>query len=166
MFHVIGAYFHRHGIVRHQLETYDNFMTRTLPHIVAEATPYVHTDGELVHAVSICNVSVQRPVNQECDGYDCPILPHMARMRSVTYAACILVDIVHDTLKGGQIINRRVFREVLLGKLPVMVGSMYCHTHKTERVGECRLDQGGYFIINGIEKALLAQAGARRAFVW
>ena len=68
-----------------------------------------------------------------------------------------MVDIAHDIFVDDVLTERRVFREVLLCRLPVMVGSMYCHTYKAERTNECRLDQGGYFIINGIEKALLAQ---------
>ena len=38
-----------------------------------------------------------------------------------------------------------------------MVGSHCCHSRDTENKYECRLDQGGYFICNGIEKVLLGQ---------
>lgn len=56
-------------------------------------------------------------------------------------------------------------KEVFLGKIPVMVRSMTCHL-MGERFqgdrdlfawGECPYDQGGYFIINGSEKVLIAQ---------
>ena len=158
LWYIISSYFHRFGIVRHQLESYDNFMTSSLPHIIQESADiFVQGEGGVAHRVSLCNVSVQRPMLQEADGYDRSIMPHMARLRSVTYAANVLVDVTHDMTKEGELIERRVFREVLLCRLPVMVGSMYCHTYKSERKYECRLDQGGYFIINGIEKALLAQ---------
>lgn len=156
--YIIGAYFHRFGVVRHQIESYDNFMTISLPHIVQESSEiFLRSNGEC-HSVSLCNVSVQRPMVQEHDGYERPILPFLARLRSVTYAASVMVDVVHDIYGPDKTHKeRRVFREVLLCRLPVMVGSMYCHTYKAERVHECRLDQGGYFIINGVEKALLAQ---------
>ena len=158
LWYIISSYFHRFGIVRHQLESYDNFMTTSLPHIIQESADIVMQDhAGMGHRVSLCNVSVQRPMLQEADGYERSILPHMARLRSVTYAATVLVDVVHDMTHKGELKERRVFREVLLCRLPVMVGSMYCHTYKSERQYECRLDQGGYFIINGIEKALLAQ---------
>ena len=61
---------------------------------------------------------------QESDGYDRHIMPHMARLRSVTYAASVLVDLVHDMYTDGEHTGRHVFRECLLCKLPVMVGSM------------------------------------------
>jgi DNA-directed RNA polymerase II subunit RPB2 len=51
---------------------------------------------------------------------------------------------------------------VFIGKLPVMVKSKACHlAHETEDdlflLNECPYDQGGYFIINGSEKVLIAQ---------
>ena len=156
LWHIIGAYFEKYGCVRHQIESFDNFMTTSLPHIVQESSEIVLYQENTTHTIALCNVSVQKPVLQECDGYDRPILPHMARMRSATYASSVMVDVVHD-IKSEEKHERRVFREVMLCKLPVMVGSSFCHTYKSERVHECRLDQGGYFIINGIEKALLAQ---------
>ncbi|AEO64668.1 5512bbe1-303a-4b70-b2e4-e57d94e9d5bb [Thermothielavioides terrestris] len=51
---------------------------------------------------------------------------------------------------------------IFLGKLPVMVKSQVCHLHGEDdeslfQLNECPYDQGGYFIINGSEKVLIAQ---------
>ncbi|GAO15573.1 hypothetical protein UVI_02050060 [Ustilaginoidea virens] len=51
---------------------------------------------------------------------------------------------------------------VFVGKLPIMVKSKICHlSRETEEslftVNECPYDQGGYFVINGSEKVLIAQ---------
>ena len=49
-----------------------------------------------------------------------------------------------------------------MGKIPVMVRSKYCHLSTltkeeiVKNARECRYDQGGYFIINGNEKVLVA----------
>lgn len=56
-------------------------------------------------------------------------------------------------------------REVYIGKIPIMVRSMTCHLmsekFQSEKDlfawGECPYDSGGYFIINGSEKVLIAQ---------
>jgi len=56
-------------------------------------------------------------------------------------------------------------REVYIGKIPIMVRSMTCHLlgdkFSAEKDlfawGECPYDSGGYFIINGSEKVLIAQ---------
>jgi DNA-directed RNA polymerase II subunit RPB2 len=56
--------------------------------------------------------------------------------------------------------------DVFLGKIPIMLKSATCHLLNKERFpterdlhawGECPYDQGGYFIINGSEKVLIAQ---------
>ena len=51
--------------------------------------------------------------------------------------------------------------DIHLGKLPVMVGSKICVLNNSGSdpadLGECSNDPGGYFIINGSEKAVLAQ---------
>ena len=50
---------------------------------------------------------------------------------------------------------------VLIGKIPIMIRSRFCHLsnltkEQIVKQGECRYDQGGYFIINGNEKVLVA----------
>ncbi|KAI1802142.1 DNA-dependent RNA polymerase II beta subunit [Daldinia bambusicola] len=52
--------------------------------------------------------------------------------------------------------------QVFIGKLPIMVKSKACHlSGETDDelflLNECPYDQGGYFIINGSEKVLIAQ---------
>lgn len=153
--------------VRHQIESYDNFMVKTLPHIIQESSEIVVENESDTHVFTFCNVSVQRPSVQEADGYDRDIMPHMARMRSVTYSSSVFVDVVHDirrTLHTPD--ERRIYREVVLCKLPVMIGSIFCHTHNADYQHECRLDSGGYFIINGIEKALVAQEKLHTNFAY
>jgi DNA-directed RNA polymerase beta subunit len=56
----------------------------------------------------------------------------------------------------------RQFDQMFIGRLPIMLRSQYCMlARKSQRdrvdLGECPYDQGGYFIINGSEKVLIAQ---------
>jgi len=58
----------------------------------------------------------------------------------------------------GNDIGQRVF----VGKLPMMLKAKYCHLRGLKEQdlynwSECPYDQGGYFIINGSEKVLIAQ---------
>ncbi|KAK1753932.1 hypothetical protein QBC47DRAFT_385223 [Echria macrotheca] len=51
---------------------------------------------------------------------------------------------------------------IFLGKIPIMVKSSICHLSDEDDealfvLNECPYDQGGYFIINGSEKVLIAQ---------
>ncbi|KAI1204442.1 DNA-dependent RNA polymerase II beta subunit [Annulohypoxylon truncatum] len=52
--------------------------------------------------------------------------------------------------------------QIFIGKLPIMVKSKACHLNgepddELFLLNECPYDQGGYFIINGSEKVLIAQ---------
>jgi DNA-directed RNA polymerase II subunit RPB2 len=51
---------------------------------------------------------------------------------------------------------------VSIGKIPVMVGSDWCYLAGASRQtkvanGECEFDEGGYFIVKGTEKVVVAQ---------
>lgn len=53
-------------------------------------------------------------------------------------------------------------QKTFIGKIPIMLRSTYCLLNAlTDRdlteLNECPLDPGGYFIINGSEKVLIAQ---------
>lgn len=161
---IVEKYITRYGLVRHQIESYDNFLTHLLPKIISEMhviTLKNETSGEW-HEITLSNVSVHKPVFQENDGFNRPITPHLARLRSINYAVDVTVDAVHDLLlPGSDQKERRVYREVTLCKLPCMVGSIACHTRGKQKEEECRLDQGGYFIINGNEKVLISQEKLR-----
>jgi DNA-directed RNA polymerase II subunit RPB2 len=56
-------------------------------------------------------------------------------------------------------------KKIHIGKIPIMLKSDICvlsqHNHMNSNVtGECKFDPGGYFIINGSEKTVLAQERA------
>jgi DNA-directed RNA polymerase II subunit RPB2 len=62
--------------------------------------------------------------------------------------------------------DREEPQDIFLGKVPIMLKSSTCHLLIKDRFatekdlhawGECPYDQGGYFIINGSEKVLIAQ---------
>ena len=49
-------------------------------------------------------------------------------------------------------------KNIAIGNIPIMVKSKYCTTSvKNDLLGECKYDPGGYFIVNGNEKSIVAQ---------
>ena len=85
------------------------------------------------------------------------VTPNECRLRDMTYAAPIMVDLEYTR---GKIRIRR--RGITIGRLPIMLRSSKCVlSSKSERdmglLNECALDPGGYFIVNGTEKVILVQ---------
>ena len=158
IWYIIQTYFETYGFVRHQLESFNKFLQSTLPHIVQECAEVRAVQHETEsHVVTICNLSLSKPSETRPDGVEVPLVPHIARLRNMTYASSVLVDVVHDIYENGKHAERRLFREVCLCRMPIMLGSVCCHTQHEESPLECRLDQGGYFIVSGCEKVVIAQ---------
>lgn len=114
------------------------------------------------------NPQFKKPAIFENNGATQPMMPNDARLRNLTYAAPLFVDItvtyieIDNTQGGKRAVRKRMFPAVHLGKIPVMVGSAYCllkdqkHMNPS-RVGECAEDMGGYFIIQGGERVCISQ---------
>jgi DNA-directed RNA polymerase II subunit RPB2 len=124
-------------------------------------------------------ISIRKPTIFENNGAIHPMLPNDARLRNLTYASPLNVDVkvttvfIDNTRNGIRESKVRVFPNVHLGKIPVMVGSKYCLLHDQKHVepdvlGECSEDIGGYFIIQGGERALISmeRMSENRPFVF
>ena len=83
--------------------------------------------------------------------------PNECRLRDMTYAAPIVVDILykrgHDTIRK---------RDVCIGRMPIMLRSSKCvladrPAREMGALGECSIDPGGYFVVRGQEKVILVQ---------
>lgn len=100
------------------------------------------------------------------------MLPNEARLRNLTYAAQVSADIlirVTFTRAAGtpatwttEVKEAPLIRDFPLFKLPVLLRSRLCATGvadpaRLEEMGECRNDNGGYFIISGAEKVLITR---------
>jgi DNA-directed RNA polymerase II subunit RPB2 len=134
----------------------------------ATVLPSLGAKHEYEVALTFENVSLRKPTIFENNGAIFPMMPNDARMRNLTYASPLFVDVrvrttFIDNTKGGERqLRERLFPNVHLGKIPVMVGSKYCLLHDQKHVapielGECAEDYGGYFIISGGERVIISQ---------
>lgn len=85
------------------------------------------------------------------------ITPNECRLRDLTYAAPVRVDIKY--VRGKQVVKRF---DIAIGRLPIMLRSSRCflegkNDREMARMNECALDPGGYFVVNGTEKVILVQ---------
>jgi DNA-directed RNA polymerase II subunit RPB2 len=135
---------------------------------VPQNTLHIPLQHEYEVQLEFENTSLRKPTIFENNGAVLPMMPNDARLRNLTYASPLFVDVrvtttFIDHTKGGTRTSRvRLFPNVHLGKIPVMVGSKYCLLHDQKHLhpstlGECAEDLGGYFIIQGGERVIISQ---------
>ena len=93
--------------------------------------------------------------------------PNEARLRNMTYGITIHYDVEVDffirNAESGEIEEKNiVLPKIFLGRFPIMLQSDLCvlsglNKQVRYRMGECRNDCGGYFIIDGKEKSIICQ---------
>jgi DNA-directed RNA polymerase subunit B len=144
------------GFVRFQIESYNDFVTRRIPKIlkeIGEIRPEVPELGDL--RIKLGKFTIGEPCVREADGSVRNILPIEARLRNLTYAAPMYVEmtpILNNVESEGVTVN--------FGELPVMVKSKICPLSRMSdeeliKIGEDPADPGGYFIVNGTERILV-----------
>lgn len=178
---VISAYFRERGLVRQQLDSFDNFMSVTMQELVdqeadIELVPESQyrpgeeeTDESRKLIVNFGQLRIGQPNFTEFDGDSPALYPNQARLRNLTYSSPLYCDVtltsvtILDAEKGDEDIMEHPAVRVFMGRIPIMLRSQFCLLSKYSSdkdynsVGECHVDQGGYFIVNGSEKVMLAQ---------
>jgi DNA-directed RNA polymerase II subunit RPB2 len=132
-------------------------MQNTISEIIEEdVIVFDHGDMDR-HIIRFGKTYISKPTVKENEGVTSSLFPHEARLRNLTYASPIYVDVYLS-------INAREDPPLKLniGEVPVMVKSDFCTLKDLSEselcdVDECIYDEGGYFIVNGSEKALIAQ---------
>ncbi|RLF09431.1 MAG: DNA-directed RNA polymerase subunit B'', partial [Thermoprotei archaeon] len=150
---LIRAYIKENGLTKQHLASYNDFVTHGLQRIIYEF------GGLEVKEVKIRfdKVHIGAPMVKEADGSERNILPMEARLRNLSYAGPLYITMtkyVNGIREGTS--------KVFVGYFPIMVKSVLCPLSKMgedELVanGEDPRDPGGYFIINGSERILVAQ---------
>lgn len=192
---VISAYFEEKGLVRQQLDSFDEFIQNTLQELVDDsgairvspelqhnvgydrdaAEQQVMEDTKRVFEVQFGQVYLSKPTCVEKDGTVTNMFPHEARLRNLTYSAPLYVDLLQNQYEVpgslnsgdpnadlGEPVETENHSHEFLGYVPIMLRSLFCVlSNKSDAelsdLGECIYDQGGYFVINGSEKVIIAQ---------
>ncbi|MES1915456.1 MAG: hypothetical protein MHM6MM_007398 [Cercozoa sp. M6MM] len=102
------------------------------------------------------NVTVGEPAAHNDFSSSSQITPHECRLRDMTYAAPLYVDVEYSC--GNELRRDRW----LIAKMPIMLRSNVCvlkdkRFEELAAMNECFYDPGGYFIVNGTEKVILIQ---------
>eukprot|EP00127_Corallochytrium_limacisporum_P001517 Clim_evm2s63 gene=Clim_evmTU2s63 len=184
---IIESFFAENSLAQQQLNSYDNFIEETLPEIIKYdgASGFKHepkrqylssseTNLPAKWEIKIkggerggANVKIALPMRREADKSKDPepeIYPTEVRMRNMTYTLTVYLDYEKRKIEKGKPHDVDILQNVELCRIPLMLRSKHCWlTHMQQQgtdvavVGECPYDVGGYFVVNGTEKVIIAQ---------
>ncbi len=156
---LVQKYFEEQSLVNSNIESFNNLIEKKLQKIIeenkeVEPTIIPHDIDEF--KIRFNKIWVTKPEITEADGSKRKIYPAEARLRKLSYSAGIYLD-VSAYINGVQ---RENFT-TQIGSLPIMLKSKNCHLSGLSKKelaekGEDPDDPGGYFIVNGTEKVLIA----------
>ena len=155
---LVEKFFEEHSLVDSNIASFNEFISNQIQQIVndqKEAIPAVVPPDVEEVKFEFGAVQVKKPTIVEADGSERILLPMEARLRNLTYASKVFIE-VGIVVDGKE----RERTEVEIAELPVMLRSNLCHLsgmNKKELVGagEDPNDPGGYFIIDGTERVLV-----------
>uniref|UniRef100_A0A6C0DI43 DNA-directed RNA polymerase n=1 Tax=viral metagenome TaxID=1070528 RepID=A0A6C0DI43_9ZZZZ len=177
---IIDTYFNDNpnNLVAHHLESYNDFFNNGINRIFRENNPirFIEREDEsksssqrnecllYLGGKDGSKIYFGKPIIYD-DNYAHYMYPNDARLRNMTYGITIHYDVDVDFIyyKGAEKIEHSItLDKIYLGRFPIMLQSDLCilkSLNKNVRfnMGECKNDYGGYFIIDGKEKAIIPQ---------
>ncbi|KRZ05313.1 DNA-directed RNA polymerase III subunit RPC2 [Trichinella zimbabwensis] len=153
---IIPHYLRTKGLINQHIDSFDYFINSEIKEIV-KANDMVRCTADPSFYIKYIDIRVGFPKAEEADCLKTSVTPHECRLRDITYAAPIFVDIEYT--RGKEKVLRKNFQ---IGRMPIMLRSSRCVLKgKSEKelikMNECPLDPGGYFIIRGTERVVLIQ---------
>lgn len=157
------AFFKEKGLVRQHLDSYNEFIEYGLQEVIDEIGEIDIEVPEAPYKIKLGQAwiidpqtKISGPYVTEVDGTKHEIYPLEARFRNLTYAAPLALEMT-PIIDGRE----QETELVLIGDLPVMLKSKLCILSQLlpeELIahGEDPSDPGGYFIVNGSERVIVA----------
>jgi intein/homing endonuclease len=166
---IIDSYLNSEGsLAEHQLASYNQFIESGISNVIESCGNLIvkNTTDETIHTVSFSNPCFILPVKQLHEYHnmnttkECDLLPLQATIQNLTYSGNLVVDIRKTVVNKDKTLTDVTQRNVIIAKIPVMVGSKFCHTTNLKYkyiVPHNKFDYKSYFIIKGQEKVVISQ---------
>lgn len=156
---LLKKYFEENSLIHSDIDSFNRFIDVELQKIVEEnkeVEPTIIPTNIEDFKIKLDKITVSKPEITEADGSKRDLMPAEARLRKISYAAPVFLEI------SGHVngVQRESFK-TQIGSLPIMLKSKYCHLTKMSKdelikANEDPADPGGYFIINGTEKVIVS----------
>lgn len=153
MWELVESYFNEFPVDSIQLISYNDFIQNRFKFLLESNGCVVLRN---THELQFYNPNFVLPYHIEFDGMKKHLLPAEMCERGESYLSEVMCSLKITNLKTGSVKTHENF---LIGKVPVMVGSQLCNlTHSIgDKNNECDMNLGGYFIIKGSKKIVVAQ---------
>src|SRR4030043_1607629 len=160
---MLDAFFKEKGLVRQHLGSFNEFIDHGLQEVIDEVGEISIEVPESPYKVKLGQIWVIDPQSRitgpyatEVDGTKHEICPMEARLRNLAYAAPIALEMT-PVIDGREQDTELVY----VGNIPVMLKSKLCFLSQLSReeliaCGEDPDDPGGYFVVNGSERVIVA----------
>ena len=157
------SFFKEKGLVRQHLDSYNEFVDHGLQEVIDEIAEIDIEIPESPYKIKLGQLWIIDPQSRitgpyitEVDGTKHEIYPMEARFRNLTYAAPLSLEMT-PVIDGRELETELVS----IGDFPVMLKSKLCFLSELlpeELIehGEDQSDPGGYFLINGSERVIVA----------
>lgn len=172
-----------HFLTKHHLDSYNDFVTSKVSQTIRVLNPIImikNKDENTMHEVKVyvggtngSDIFINKPTLVDFDNdraYQKILYPNEARLKDLTYQSELYANIVvdyktsskNDKGEPKEDTSRETFEKVKIGAIPIMLHSRLCALYNQppevrKEMGECQYDQGGYFVIDGKEKVIVAQ---------
>jgi DNA-directed RNA polymerase II subunit RPB2 len=178
---IIDKYFNDNPnyLVAHHVESYNSFFSEGIKRIFKEKNPIrlMKEQDKTTNEFALrCDMYLGGK-NGDKLYYGKPVIydearehfmyPNEARLRNMTYGITIHYDVevdffIKDPVTQEVVESSIILPKIFLGRFPIMLQSDLCILNGLDRqvrfrMGECRNDKGGYFIIDGKEKCIVCQ---------
>lgn len=173
---ILDTYFrdHLYPFTKHHLDSYREFLRTHIPNTIRSFNPITmikeDASGDETLRVEVYvgdksgdKIFIERPTELDEFGKPKLLTPQKARLLDQTYNTHLFADVCIDYYKDGsdQPITKK-FPMTFIGSIPLMLHSEPCVLHGQgskvlQGLGECSMDPGGYFVIDGKEKVIVSQ---------
>ncbi len=160
---LLKAFFKEKGLVRQHLDSFNEFIDHGLQEVIDEVGEISIDIPESPYKVKLGQIWIIDPQTRitgpyaiEVDGTKHEIYPLEARLRNLTYAAPIALEMT-PVIDGREQDTELVY----IGNIPIMLKSKLCFLSQLSReeliaCGEDPDDPGAYFVVNGSERVIVA----------
>jgi DNA-directed RNA polymerase subunit B len=160
---LLQVFFKDKGLVRQHLDSYNEYIDHGLQEVIDEVGEISIEVPENPYKVKLGQIwvidpqtRITGPYTTEVDGTKHEIYPMEARLRNLTYSAPVALEMT-PVIDGREQDTELVY----VGNIPVMLKSKLCFLSQLSReeliaCGEDPDDPGGYFIVNGSERVIVA----------